>query len=68
MFYAAGSGDTVCVPVFEINEGAAQLVQSPANRSNSKHIYVRRHFLRELVAKGTFSIAHVRSAWQHLIS
>ena len=54
-----------CVPVFEDNKGAVQLAQSPVTNSNSKHIGVRHHFLRELVANGTISIAHVRSAWQH---
>ncbi|CAM9497748.1 unnamed protein product [Laminaria digitata] len=56
---------TLCVPVFEHNEGAVQLAQNPVTNSNSKHIDVRHHFLRELVAKGTISIAHVRSKWQH---
>ena len=56
---------TPCVPVFEDNEGAVQLAQNPVTNSNSKHIDVRHHFLRELVANGTISITHVRSAWQH---
>ena len=38
-----------CFPVFEDNEGAVQLAQNPITNSNSKHIDVRHHFLRELV-------------------
>ena len=57
--------ETPCVPVFEDNEGAGQLAQNPVTNSNSKHIDARYHFLRELVANGTISITHVRSAWQH---
>ena len=56
---------TPCVPVFEDNEGAVQIAQNPVTSSNSKHIDVRHHFLRELVANGTISITHVRSAWRH---
>ena len=56
---------TPFVPVFEDNEGAVQLAQNPVTNSNSKHIDVRHQFLRELGAKGTISITHVRSAWQH---
>ena len=63
-FMLPGVG-TPCVPVFEDNEGAVQLAQNPVTNSNSKHIDVLHHFLRELVAKGTISITHVRSAWQH---
>ena len=38
-----------CFPVFEDNQGAVQLAQNPITNSNSKHIDVRHHFLRELV-------------------
>ena len=55
-----------CVPVFEDNEGAVQLVQMPVTNPNSRHIEVRHNFLRDLVAKETISITHVRSAWQHV--
>ena len=37
-----------CFPVSEDNQGAVQLVQNPVTNSNSKHIDVRHHFLREL--------------------
>ena len=39
------------IPVFEDNEGAAQLAQNPITNSNSKHIDVRHHFLRKLVGR-----------------
>ena len=34
-----------CFPVSEDNQGAVQLAQNPATNSNSKHTYVRHHFL-----------------------
>ena len=37
-----------CILVFEDIEGAVQLAQHPITNSNSKHIDVRHHFLREL--------------------
>ena len=37
---------------FEDNEGAKHLAQNPVCTSNSKHIDVRHHFLRELVFQG----------------
>ncbi|CAN0504724.1 unnamed protein product [Laminaria digitata] len=54
-----------CIPVFEDNEGAVQLAQNPSTNSNSKHIDVRHHFLRELVGRKEIAITHVRSALQH---
>ena len=39
-------------PVFEGNQGALQLSKNPVSNSNSKHIDVRHHFLRELVPQG----------------
>ena len=33
--------------------------------SNSKHIYVRHHFLQEHVDNGEFEISHVESKYQH---
>ncbi|CAM9428218.1 unnamed protein product [Pylaiella littoralis] len=54
-----------CIPVFEDNEGAIQLAKNPITNSNSKHIDVRHHFRRELVARGKLSITHVPSQFQH---
>ena len=53
-----GFGAT-CLTVFEDNEGARHLAQSPVRTSNSKHIDVRHHFLRELIFRGEFIISHV---------
>ena len=39
-------------PVFEDNQGALQLSKNPVSNSNSEHIDVRHHFLRELVRQG----------------
>ena len=38
-----------CIPLFEENEGAIQIAKHPISNSNSKHIDVRHHFLREFV-------------------
>ena len=56
---------TSCITVFEDNEGAKNLAQNPVCTSNSKHIDVRHHFLRELIFKGEFVITHVESDDQH---
>ena len=54
-----------CFPVFEDNQGAVQLSMNPVSNSNSKHIDVRHHFLRELVHQGDISVIHVPSEYQH---
>ena len=59
-----GKGMT-CFPIFEDNHGAVQLSQNPVSNSNSKHIDVRHHFLRELVRQGDISVSHVPSGYQH---
>ena len=55
-----------CFQDFEDNQGAGQLSQNPVSNSNSKHIDVRHHFLRELVHQGDISsVVHVPSEYQH---
>ena len=54
-----------CFPIFEDNQGAVQLLQNPVSNSNSKHIDVRHHFLRELVRQGDILVSHVPSEYQH---
>ena len=54
-----------CIQVFEDNNGAIQMGVNPITNSNSKHIDVRHHFLRELVESGEFQISHVKSELQH---
>ena len=39
----------LCIAMYEDNEGAIQIAKHPISNSNSKHIDVRHHFLRELV-------------------
>ena len=56
---------TSCITVFEDNEGAKNLAQNPGCASNSKHIDVRHHCLRELIFKGEFVVTHVESDDQH---
>ena len=52
-------------PVFEDNQGAVQLAQNPITNSNSKHIDVSHHFLRELVRQRDIKVVQVRSEFQH---
>ena len=54
-----------CIPLFEDNEGAIQIAKHPISNSNSKHIDVRHHFLRQLVEKKEIEIIHVASHYQH---
>ena len=54
-----------CFPVFEHNQGGVQLVQNPLTNSNSKHIDVRHHFLRELVRQRDIKVVQVSSEFQH---
>ena len=54
-----------CFPIFEDNQGTVQLSQNPVSNSNSKHIDVRHHCLRELVRQGDISVSHVPSEYQH---
>ena len=55
-----------CIPLFEDNEeGAIQIAKHPISNSNSKHIDVRHHFLRELVERKEIEIVHVSSEHQH---
>ncbi|CAB1119354.1 unnamed protein product [Ectocarpus sp. CCAP 1310/34] len=48
-----------CIPVFEDIQGAIQLAQNSISNSNSKHIDVRHHFLRELVERKEISVINV---------
>ena len=54
-----------CFPVFEDSQGALQLSKIPVSNSNSKHIDVCHHFLRELVCQGDIIVNHVPSEYQY---
>ena len=54
-----------CFPVFEDNQGAVQLAENPITNSNTKHIDVRHHFLRELVRQRDIKVVQVPSKFQH---
>ena len=54
-----------CFPVFKDNQGDVQLAQSPVTNSNSKHIDVRHHFLREIVRQRDIKVVQVPSEFQH---
>lgn len=53
------------IGVFEDNKGAIDLAKNPLSSSNSKHIDVRYHFLRELVGTGDLSVKYLRTDDQH---
>ena len=53
------------IRVLEDNEGAIALAENPISSSNSKHIDVRHHFLRELVENEKITVEHVSSEDQH---
>ena len=54
-----------CIAMYEDNEGAIQTAKHPISNSNSKHIDVRHHFLRELVERKEIEIIHVSTEYQH---
>ena len=54
-----------CFPVFEHSQGDVQLAQNPITNSNSKHIDVCHHFLRELVRQRDIKVVQVPSEFQH---
>ena len=56
---------TPCFPVFGDNKGAVQLAQNPVTNSNSKHIDVHHHFLREFVCQRDIKVVQVPFEFQH---
>ena len=50
----------------EVGRGAIQIAKHPIFNSNSKHIDVRHHFLRELVETKEIEIIHVASQYQYV--
>ena len=56
-----------CIAMYEYvdTKGAIQIAKHPISNSNSKHIDVRHHFLRELVERKEIEIIHVASQHQH---
>ena len=47
------------VPLLCDNEGAIKIAHNPMQHSRTKHIEVRHHFIRDLVAKGDIKLKHV---------
>ena len=47
--------------MYEDNKGAIDLAENPLSLSNSKHVDVRYHFLRELAASGDISVQYLRT-------
>ena len=54
-----------CFPFFEDNQSAVKLAQDPVMNSNSKHIDVRRYFLRERVRQRDIKVVQVPPEFQH---
>ena len=57
--------EPMSIGVYEDNKGAIDLAKNPLSSSNSKHIDVRYHFLRELAASGDISVQYLRTEDQH---
>ena len=53
--------EPMSISVYEDNKGAINLAKNPLSSSNSKHIDVRYHFLRELAASGDISVQYLRT-------
>ena len=53
------------ITVFEDIKGARHLAHNPVCASNSKHIDIKHHSLRELAFRGEFDIVAVESERQH---
>ena len=51
--------------MYEDNKGATDLAKNPLSSSNSKHIDVRYHFLRDLVRKGDLSVKYLKTEEEH---
>jgi hypothetical protein len=48
--------------IYEDNEGAIAIAHNPVQRRRTKHIDIRHHFIRDLVASGAVTIKHLRTA------
>ena len=53
------------IGVFEDNKRAIDLAKYPLSSSNSKHIDVKCHFVRELVGTRDLSAKYLRTEYQH---
>lgn len=51
--------------VFVDNKGVIDLAENPASSSNSEHIDIQHHFLRELAVSGNVSAEYFRSEDQY---
>ena len=52
------------IPLLCDNESAIKLANNPVNHSQTKHIDIRHHFLRDHEAKGDIAIHHVSTEKQ----
>ena len=62
-FFLPGLG-SACITDFDNNKGVKHLAHNPVCASNSKHIDIRHHFLRELVFRGEFDIVAAEAEQQ----
>ena len=59
MFLMTSLG-SMSIGVYEDNKRAIDLAKKPLSSSNSNHIYVQHHFLKEVVGSGDISAQYVR--------
>ena len=56
----------VCeITLMKDKKGAKAMAENPLSLGRSKHIDVRRHFIRELVWRKELKVVHGESEWQH---
>ena len=64
MFLMPGLGP-MSIDVYEDSKEAIDLAKRAFSSSNSDHVDVRHHFLREMAASGDISVQCIRSQDQH---
>ena len=65
LVFLMSSLGSLSIGMFEDNKGARDLAKNPLSSSNSTHIDLRYHFLRELVGTGDWSVKYLQTEDQH---
>ena len=65
LFFLMPSFRSPSIGVFEDNKGEMDLAKNLLSSSNSNHIDVKYHFLREVVGKGYLCVKYLRTEDQH---
>lgn len=57
-----GVGNQSSVLIYNDNMGALKLAENPIFHSRTKHIHIRHHFVREVLASGDVKICHMSTS------